>query len=199
MVPGGFTPLDLGLAVIAIVSGLLAMYRGLTREVLSLLSWALAGAAALYFVLYQKPLAQSLADKFFNGTLMLAQAGGGIFIFLVFLIIVHLLTARFSDRVLDSHVGIIDRTLGFAFGLGRGFLLVVIGFVFFTFLTPQSSKFPDWVKDAQSLPLLQQTGAPIQTLMAGLAEYVTNKFGKNGQAQQPAAAPPVDETQGTNG
>jgi len=198
MVPGGFTPLDLGLAVIAIVSGLLAMYRGLTREVLSLLSWALAGAAALYFVLYQKPLAQSLADKFFNGTLMLAQAGGGIFIFLIFLIIVHLLTARFSDRVLDSHVGIIDRTLGFAFGLGRGFLLVVIGFVFFTFLTPDQ-KFPAWVKESQSLPLLQQTGAPIQTMMAGLAEYVTNKFGKNGQAQQPAAAPPVDETQGTNG
>jgi len=195
---GAFTPLDLGLAVIALISGLLAMYRGLTREVLSLISWALAGAAAFYFVFYQKPFAQTLADKFFSGTLMLAQAGGGILIFLVFLVVVHLLTARFSDRVLDSHVGIIDRTLGFAFGVARGFLLVVIGFVFYTFLTDEK-KYPVWVKDAQSLQLLQDSGRPIQTMMAGLAEYVTNKFGNRGQAQQPTAAPAADETQGTNG
>jgi len=195
---GAFTLLDLGLAVIALISGLLAMYRGLTREVLSLVSWALAGAAALYFVLYQKPLAQTIADKFFGGTLMLAQAGGGILIFLVFLIIVHLVTARFSDRVLDSHVGIIDRMLGFAFGLARGFLLVVIAFVFYTFLSDEK-KYPGWVRDAQSLPLLQQTGQPIQTMMAGLAEYVTNKFGNKVQPQQSPAAPATDDAQGTNG
>jgi len=196
---GAFTPLDLGLAVIAVISGLLAMYRGLTREVLSLLSWALAGAAAAYFVFYQKGLAQSVADKFFGGSLMLAQIGGGILIFLVFLIVIHLLTSRFSDRVLDSHVGIIDRGLGLAFGVARGFLLVVIGFVFFTFLNTDEKKFPGWVKDSQSLPLLEQTGKPIQTLMAGLAEYVTTKFGNKGQPQQPAAAPAPDDAQGTNG
>ena len=196
---GAFTYLDLSLAVIALISGLLAMYRGLTREVLSLLSWAIAGAAALYFVLYQKPIAQNLADKFFGGTLMLAQAGGGILIFLIFLIIVHLLTARFSDRVLDSHVGVVDRALGLAFGVARGFLLVVIGFVFFTFLNTDEKKYPVWVKDAQSLNLLEETGKPIQTLMAGLAEYVTNKFGNKGQPQQPAVAPASEDTQGTSG
>jgi membrane protein required for colicin V production len=194
--PGAFTPLDLGLAVIALVSGLLAMYRGLTREVLSLVSWALAGAGALYFVLYQKGLAQTLADKFFGGQPMLAQAGGGIAVFLFVLIVVHLLTARFSDRVLDSHVGIIDRFLGFAFGVARGFLLVVIGFVFYTFLSDEK-KFPAWVKDSQSLPVLQQAGKPIQTMMAGLAEYVTNKIGN--KSQQPQGQPGTDETQGTNG
>jgi len=194
---GAFTPLDLGLAVIALVSGLLAMYRGLTREVLSLISWALAGAASAYFVFYQKANAQWIADKF-SSPLIMAQAGGGILIFLLMLIIVHLFTARLSDRVLDSHVGPIDRVFGFAFGLARGFLLVVIGFVFYTFLTDEK-KYPTWVKDAQSLPLLQETGKPIQGVMSGLAEYVTNKFGNKGQAQQPAAVPSTDDTQGTNG
>lgn len=194
---GAFTPLDLGLAVIALVSGLLAMYRGLTREVLSLVSWALAGAAAAYFVLYQKPNAEWLAEKF-SSPLIMAQAGGGILIFLLMLIIVHLFTARLSDRVLDSHVGPIDRVFGFAFGVARGFLLVVIGFVFYSFLTSEN-KFPAWVKDAQSLPLLQETGKPIQSVMAGLAEYVTNKYGNKGQGQQPAAAPAAEDTQGTNG
>lgn len=194
--PGPFTPLDLGLGLIALISGLLAMYRGLTREVLSLVSWALAGAAALFFVFYQKPLAQTLADKFFGGTLMLAQAGGGALVFLIVLVLVHLMTARFSDRVLDSHVGIIDRVLGLAFGVARGFLLVVIGFVFYTFLTDEK-KYPAWVKDSQSLPVLQETGKPIQTMMATLAEYVTAKFGNKGQPAQPA--PAADDTQGTNG
>lgn len=196
--PGAFTYLDLGLGVIAVVSGLLAMYRGLTREVLSLASWALAGAAGAYFVIYQKGIAQTIADKFFGGTLALAQAGGGILIFLVFLIGVHLITARFSDRVLDSHIGIIDRTLGFVFGLARGFLLVVIGFVFYTFLVDEK-KYPAWVKDAQSLGVIEQTGKPIQTIMAGLAEYVTNRIGNHGQPQQPAVAPATEDNPGTNG
>ena len=103
--PGPFTPLDLGLGLIALISGLLAMYRGLTREVLSLLSWALAGGAAAFFVLYQKSLAQTLADKFFGGNLQMAQGGGAVLVFLFVLILVHLFTARLSDRVLDSHVG----------------------------------------------------------------------------------------------
>jgi membrane protein required for colicin V production len=195
---GAFTYLDLGLAVIAVISGLLAMYRGLTREVLSLVSWALAGAAGAYFVFYQKGIAQTIADKFFGGTLVLAQAGVGILIFLIFLILVHLLTARFSDRVLDSHIGVFDRGLGFVFGVVRGFLLVVIGFVFYTFLADEK-KYPPWVKEAQSLPLLEETGKPIQTMMAGAAEYLTNKFGNRGQPQQPAAAPAIDDTQGTSG
>ena len=195
---GVFTYLDMGLVIIAVISGLLAMYRGLTREVLSLASWALAGAAGAYFVIYQKGIAQTIADKFFGGTLALAQAGGGLLIFLLFLILIHLLTARFSERVLDSRVGIIDRGLGFAFGLARGFLLVVIAFVFYTFLFPEN-KYPTWVKDAQSLPVLQQTGKPIQTLMAGVADYVTAKIGNHGQAHEPAPVPAGEDSQGTSG
>ena len=194
---GAFTPLDLGLAVFALVSGLLAMYRGLTREVLSLISWAVAGAAAAYFVFYQKANAEWIAEKF-SSPLIMAQAGGGILIFLLMLILVQLFTGRLSDRVLDSHIGPIDRVFGFVFGVARGFLLVVIGFVFYTFLTPEK-QFPAMVRDAQSLPLLQQTGKPIQSVMAGLAEYVTNKFGNKGVGQQPAPAPAAEDAPQTNG
>ena len=40
---------------------------------------------------------------------------------LIVLIIVHLITARISDAILDSQVGMIDRILGFIFGVLRGF------------------------------------------------------------------------------
>ena len=36
-----------------------------------------------------------------------------------------LITARISDAILDSRVGMIDRILGFVFGVLRGFLLIV--------------------------------------------------------------------------
>ena len=44
-----FSWLDIILLAIMLVSGLLAMLRGLTREVLSILSWAAAALAALRF------------------------------------------------------------------------------------------------------------------------------------------------------
>ena len=46
------------------------------------------------------------------------------------MIVVHLITARISDTVLDSRVGAIDRILGFLFGVARGFVLVVIPYMF---------------------------------------------------------------------
>ncbi|HUS97008.1 MAG TPA: CvpA family protein, partial [Hyphomicrobiaceae bacterium] len=58
---GPLTYLDAALIGITLLSGLLAMYRGLTRELLSILSWIIAAAAVLYFVLFQKELAADLA------------------------------------------------------------------------------------------------------------------------------------------
>ena len=62
---------------------------------------------------------------------------------------VSLITFRISDKVLDSRVGALDRTLGFVFGLARGFLLVAIVFILFTALARDQ---PDWVRNAPLLP-----------------------------------------------
>jgi membrane protein required for colicin V production len=196
--PGPFTYLDIGVIAIGLISGLLAMYRGLTREVLSIVSWALAGIAALYFVLFQKGLAQDLAAQFFNNSVTLAQIAVGSGVFLVVLIVVHLLTMRFSDTVLDSSIGMIDRLLGLLFGVARGFLLVVIMFMFFNFFVDQKG-FPKWVTDAQALPYLQSGGETLRTM---LSAYIPSDFnlpgsGTGGAAppEDPAAAPAA----GTNG
>jgi membrane protein required for colicin V production len=44
------TYLDAALLAVALISGLLAMYRGFSREVLSIASWGAAAGAAVYFV-----------------------------------------------------------------------------------------------------------------------------------------------------
>ena len=75
-------------------------------------------------------------------------------VFVITLIVVSLITFRISDSVLDSRVGALDRTLGFIFGLARGFLLVAIVFILFTALARDQ---PDWVRNARSFPILQKT------------------------------------------
>jgi len=161
---GPLTYLDAGLVIIIILSGLLAMYRGFTREVLSILSWVAALGALLYFVLYHKPAAEDLARQF-NVPVPVAQIVMGAIIFLVVLIIVHLLTARISDSIQDSGVGMIDRVLGFLFGAVRGFVLVVIPYMFYDAFFPDPSTQFEWVRNAQSLPYIKSAGNTFRTIL----------------------------------
>src|SRR3984885_3464729 len=146
------TLLDIVLIAVMLVSGLLAMVRGFMREVLSIIAWILAAVATLYS--YSKLL--PYARQYFNNDVVatVAVVGG---VFLLTLIVVSILTVRISDMVLDSRVGALDRTLGFLFGLARGLVIVVIAFLFFTWLVPDRSQ-PEWVKSAKSRVVLAGTG-----------------------------------------
>ena len=161
---GGFSYLDVALLAILVLSGIVAMYRGLTREVLSILSWVAAAGACVFFVLKYKEEARGIADQFHAPVLVAQVAIGGI-IFLIVLIIVHLITARISDTVLDSRVGAIDRILGLLFGLARGFVLVVIPFMFYeSFVDKPEQQYP-WVRDAMSRPWIKSTGNSLKIML----------------------------------
>jgi membrane protein required for colicin V production len=155
------TLLDIVLILVMLVSGLLAMVRGFMREVLSIVAWVLAAGATLYA--YSKLL--PVAKQYFNNDIVAAVAviGG---VFLLTLLVVSVLTVRLSDMVLDSRVGALDRTLGFLFGLARGLVIVVVAFMFFSWLVPDRSQ-PEWVKSAKSRVVLTGTG---QWLMSMLPE-----------------------------
>jgi membrane protein required for colicin V production len=161
---GGLSYLDAALVAIVVISGIVAMYRGLTREVLSILSWVAAAAACVYFVFKYRDEAKQVADQFHAPVLVAQVAIGGI-IFLVVLIIVHLITARISDTVLDSRIGAIDRILGLLFGVVRGFVLVVIPFMFYeSFVDKPEQQYP-WVRDAVSRPYIKSTGDSLKVML----------------------------------
>ena len=121
--------LDVILIVIMLISGFLAMVRGFTREVLSIFSWAVAAVAALYLTPKYAGVLTPYIDN--QSVAQIVFAAG---VFIITLIVVSLITFRISDKVLDSRVGALDRTLGFVFGLARGFLLVAIVFILFSAL-----------------------------------------------------------------
>jgi membrane protein required for colicin V production len=181
---GPLTYLDAAVIAVCFISAILAMYRGLTRELLSILSWIAAAGATLYFVLNYKKVAEDMAVQM--GTqVAVAQIAIGAIIFLIVLIIVHLITARISDVILDSSVGMIDRILGFVFGLARGFLLVVIPYMFYASFVPDEQNHLPWVRDGLSTPYIRETG----TVIRGILEtYMPTSL-----SPQPAAtdAPPA--------
>lgn len=155
--------LDFVVLGIVLISALLAMVRGFTREVLSIASWAAAAAATLYFL----PDVRDLVRAQFNlQPEILSDVIAGAGIFLVTLLLVSLLTMRLSDFILDSRVGPFDRALGFIYGGARGLLLAVVAFLFFSWLVPERSQ-PGWVLESASKPLLESTG---ESLLAMLPE-----------------------------
>jgi len=169
--------LDIILIVIMLISAFLAMVRGFTREVLSIFSWAMAAVAALYLTPRYYEVLLPYIDN--PSIAQIAFAAG---VFIITLIIVSLITFRISDKVLDSRVGALDRTLGFVFGLARGFLLVAIVFILFTALARDQ---PDWVRNARSYPILQRTQVAIESLLPMQPE----EYLPSGEPDQPDAQP----------
>jgi membrane protein required for colicin V production len=164
--------LDLGLIGVVLISALLSMLRGFTREVLAIASWALAALAALYLHPYALPYVKQYIQK---DAIALGVAAGGVF--LLTLILVSLITVKLSDVILDSKIGALDRSLGFIFGAVRGFLLAVIAFLFFNWLVPDKSQ-PEWVKAAKTKPILQATGDQIMAMLPDDPESIVKRLKK---------------------
>ena len=111
--------LDLALIGVVLISALLSMLRGFTRELLAIASWAAAAFAAYKF---HPLLVPTFADNigFFKAKPDYAKYAAATALFLGTLIVVSIITVRISDRILDSRAGALDRSLGFLFGAGRG-------------------------------------------------------------------------------
>ena len=166
-----FQVLDIILLGIMLISGLLALMRGFTREVLSLISWGLAAVAA-YFAFQQKPLFDFVMPYVNNDKI--AQAIIAVVAFLIVLIIVSVISVKISDSVVESSVGAFDRTLGFIYGIGRGLVLVAIAYMFYSWANPPE-KHEDWIRNAQTLPVIQTVSGLIISLMPpDIAETLSN-------------------------
>jgi membrane protein required for colicin V production len=180
------TYLDIGLAVIMLISALLAMVRGFVREVLSIASWGLAALTTWWAFPRLLPLAQTqIPNELAAKAVVIAG------VFLTVLVVVSLITIRISDAILDSKIGVLDRSLGFLFGLGRGLVIVVVAFAFFTWLVPNTNR-PDWMTKAKSFVLLD--GAK-DWLISQLPQDIEGSdiLRRLNRSQQPAT-PPAEGT-----
>lgn len=180
------TLLDGILVGFTLVSAMLAMVRGLSREILSIASWVAAAAAAFFFYPLVLPYVQPHID---NEKVAMAAAAGVVFI--VALIIVTLITMKIADWIIDSRIGALDRTLGFLYGAARGILVVAVGLLFFNWLVGAST--PAWIANAKSRPLLESIGTTLEGLLPDDPENsIFKRFAPGDDAADPDA--PAVET-----
>ncbi len=164
-----FSVLDLVVIGIVLISALLAAVRGFTREVLAIVAWVVAAAAAWYLHPTALPIAQQYIS---SNTVALVAAIGGIFV--VTLIIVSIITVQISDLILDSRIGALDRTLGLFFGAARGFLICVIGWAFLGWLL--QGKEPEWATSSRTRPAMENTRDNIIAMLPENAEALLQRL-----------------------
>ena len=152
------TLLDGVLVGFTLVSAVLAMVRGFSREVLSIASWVAAAVAAYYF---HQGVVPYLAPYIDNETVQRAAAAA--IVFFIALIVVTVITMKIADFIIDSRIGALDRTLGFLYGAARGILVVAVGLLFFSWLVGPNP--PAWISEAKSLPLLEGVGDWLEGLL----------------------------------
>ena len=176
--------LDLVVLGVVVISALLAAVRGFTREVLAIVAWVSAAAAAWFLHPFLLPTAQQYIA---NPTVALVAAIGAIFV--LTLIVVSIITVKLSDAILDSRIGALDRTLGFVFGAARGVLICVIGWVFLAWLV--QGKTPEWASAAKTRPMLENTGNALIAMLPDNPEGLLKQI-RPPRPEADPAEPPSD-------
>lgn len=152
-------PLDIGVVAVVALSAVFAFARGFVREALSLVAWVSAGAITLYGF----NGAYAFIDPMVKNPL-LSQLIAGFGLFIGSLIVLTIVTGLIARSVRSSALSPIDRTLGFAFGLLRGALLLSLAYLLLDRSLPPNDR-PAWIRDAKSTPYLQQGADMLNTTL----------------------------------
>ncbi len=192
-----FQILDFILIGIMLISGLLALARGFTREVLSLIAWGLAAAAGWYAT-KQKPIMDLVLPHVDPAKPIIAQIIVAAGAFIVVLIFLSIIGVKISDLVVDSSAGALDRSLGFLYGLARGLVLVSVCYLFYGWLLPVEKQ-EDWVRNAVSMPAIRWVSSTMMGYMPpDIADMLSNSslIGNGTGGAGKTSATPDDQNKG---
>lgn len=127
----GFTIIDAVVAVVILISAILAYSRGFVREIMAILGWVVAAVAAFVFAPTVEPMMREIPylGDFLADSCELSVIAAFAAVFAVALVVAALFTPVFSSLIRRSALGGLDQGMGFLFGVARGALLVVIAFI----------------------------------------------------------------------
>ena len=159
---GDFTIIDGVVAIIIILSALLAYSRGLVREALAIMGWILATFMAFVFADQVTPLVRQipLIGDFIGDSCELSVIAAFAAVFAVVLVIVSIFTPLFSSLIQRSVLGGLDQGLGFLFGALRGILLVAVAF--FVYQTVMESQNIDIVENSRAIKVFSNMTSSIE-------------------------------------
>ena len=158
---------DVIILVLIFISALFAFFRGFSLELLSISVWLIS-----FFGSYA--YANNLIN-FFNkiiNNILISSAISYIVAFLIIFVIFSFLTRKFSVFIKDSYVGLIDKSLGFIFGILRGY--VIVGLCFFLFDYFYKGKKLEFIDNSKIIPVIKITNNEIFRFLK-----IDNKYSEN--------------------
>jgi membrane protein required for colicin V production len=140
-----FNGMDWFIVVVVTTSVLISLWRGFTREAMSLAGWVIAFVLAN---LLASPLSTYLAGIIDNVTGRYIVAWS--VLFLVILVASGFAAKGISRLMKASGLGLLDRLLGTVFGFARGVLIIMALVFLLRELVPPSEQ--QWLHQSQLMP-----------------------------------------------
>lgn len=128
---------DLSVVVFIFLSAIFSFSRGFSQEILSLISWTSA-----FFISFIFSENLFFLTRFVVSNIFLSKVITYLLVFILSLFLFSYLTSKFSTSVKRSTVGMLDRSLGFLFGITRGYILLCL--CFFIVNSFYMNKIPSW-------------------------------------------------------
>lgn len=198
--------LDVVFLVIVGVSALVAIARGVTKELLSITGWILA-AVSVYYLL---PVVDPIMQKYIASE-VLSNLVSGMVILIMFCIFWVLAADKISTQIRFSKLSSLDRILGFIFGIFRGVIIVILLQIMISSLIPEESQ-KGVFAESRYFKLAGDAAGPIKGLIPekwfddlkakgeslGLGAAKTEEKSEGDKAQN-TEEKAVDNTAGING
>lgn len=150
---------DVIILVIVAVSALIALIRGLVKEVLSIVGWVLSTAAIIYLL----PVCLPFAGKFISSGI-LAGIVTSLAIFIIFFVIWIYSTSQLIGKIRTSKLSGLDRMLGLFFGIMRACLLVVLFYIMVSWIIPEDKQ-AESLKESKYYQLAGSFAKPLEDMI----------------------------------
>jgi len=152
----GLTQFDILAGLVLIVSGLIGLARGATREVTTVIAFVLAAIAAVFGLRFAGPPA-----RHFIATPWIANTVAILIVFVIVYIVLRMIGGRLTHGVRQTVLSGFDRALGFAIGLVRGLVVIGLFALLINAATPPEAM-PAWITRAKLYPLANAAGGALR-------------------------------------
>ncbi|MFQ3183268.1 MAG: membrane protein required for colicin V production [Alteromonas macleodii] len=174
---GDFTIIDGVVAIVIVLSALLAYSRGFVREALAIAGWIVATVVAFVFADQVTPLVRQvpIVGDFIGDSCELSVIAAFAAVFAIILVVVSIFTPLFSSLIQRSVLGGLDQGLGFLFGAMRGILLVAVAF--FVYQTVLETQDLEMIENSRSIAVFSKlTGSIAQRDPEAALGWITTQY-----------------------
>ena len=140
---------DIVILAVMAISLVFGLFRGLLRELLSLVSWVLAFWIAYR---YSANVAEIIDRALQNPTL--SQAVSAVLVFVIVLVALMVLTSLIAKLFKATGLAGIDRILGGLFGLGRGVVILLAALIL---ASHTGAVEQDWYNASTMIPMFDRS------------------------------------------